>query len=140
MRPSIARLSDMPGPLSPYQAKAAPNMIRNYLFNGYRRLGGELLFWLIPFGTDALIEMHSAQSPRESPRPTRVSLVKDFTEREKETAIQSVITEYADYLDLAKSLERGVLMVGFAVILSAILEIKSSGLSAYHALVVLNIS
>ncbi|KAG6908465.1 hypothetical protein DXG01_004468 [Tephrocybe rancida] len=40
----------MPGPLSPYQAKAAPNMIRSYLFNGYRRLGGELIFWLLPFG------------------------------------------------------------------------------------------
>ncbi|KAG6827012.1 hypothetical protein H0H92_013578 [Tricholoma furcatifolium] len=73
MRPTIPRFSDMPGPkvynlwwgdstgmrqkgvvtytISPFQAKAAPNMIRNYLFNGYRRLGGELLFWLIPFGT-----------------------------------------------------------------------------------------
>ncbi|KAF9467185.1 cytochrome b-c1 complex subunit 8 [Collybia nuda] len=73
MRPSIARFSDMPGPrvynlwwgdkgtirqkgivtytLSPFQSKAAPNMLRNYLFNGYRRLSGEALFFLIPFGT-----------------------------------------------------------------------------------------
>ncbi|KAF8892953.1 cytochrome b-c1 complex subunit 8 [Infundibulicybe gibba] len=72
MRPSIARLSDMPGPkvynlwwgdktgikqkgmvtytISPWQSKAAPNMLRNYLFNGYRRLSGEALFFLIPFG------------------------------------------------------------------------------------------
>ncbi|RDB23761.1 Cytochrome b-c1 complex subunit 8 [Hypsizygus marmoreus] len=73
MRPSIARFSDMPGgkvyslwwgdsggirqkgivqyTLSPFQSKAAPHMIRSYLFNGYRRLSGELLFFLIPFGT-----------------------------------------------------------------------------------------
>ncbi|KAF8063558.1 cytochrome b-c1 complex subunit 8 [Lyophyllum atratum] len=72
MRPSIARFSDMPGPkvynlwwgdqsgmrqkgviqytISPNQSRAAPHMIRNYLFNGYRRLSGELVFWLIPFG------------------------------------------------------------------------------------------
>ncbi|KAG5642278.1 hypothetical protein DXG03_003055 [Asterophora parasitica] len=37
--------------ISPFQAKAAPHMIRNYLFNGYRRLGGELIFWIIPFAT-----------------------------------------------------------------------------------------
>jgi ubiquinol-cytochrome c reductase subunit 8 len=24
-------------------------MIRNYVFNGYRRLSGELFFWVIPF-------------------------------------------------------------------------------------------
>ncbi|PFH53419.1 hypothetical protein AMATHDRAFT_171189 [Amanita thiersii Skay4041] len=72
MRPTFARHSDMPGPkvynlwwgdqtgirqkgitqytLSPFQAKAAPKMIRNYLFNGYRRLAGEAIFWIIPFG------------------------------------------------------------------------------------------
>ncbi|GLB42975.1 putative ucrQ family protein [Lyophyllum shimeji] len=72
MRPSVARQSEMPGPkvyslwwgdrtipkqkgvveytISAYRAKAAPHMLRNYLFNGYRRLSGELVFWLIPFG------------------------------------------------------------------------------------------
>ncbi|TFK31798.1 cytochrome b-c1 complex subunit 8 [Crucibulum laeve] len=69
MRPTLARQSDMPGPknlwwgdksgvrqrgiiqysISPYQVKAAPHLIRNYLFNGYRRLSGELLFFAIPF-------------------------------------------------------------------------------------------
>ena len=36
--------------LSPFQAKAAPQMLRNYLFNGYRRLSAEALFFMIPFG------------------------------------------------------------------------------------------
>jgi ubiquinol-cytochrome c reductase subunit 8 len=25
-------------------------MFRNYLFNGYRRIASELIFWVIPFG------------------------------------------------------------------------------------------
>lgn len=36
--------------LSPWQAKAAPKMLRSYLFNGYRRLSAEALFFLVPFG------------------------------------------------------------------------------------------
>lgn len=36
--------------ISPWQTKAAPNMFREYLFNGYRRLAGEFKFWAIPFG------------------------------------------------------------------------------------------
>ncbi len=36
--------------ISPWQTKAAPNMFRNYLFNGYRRLAGEFVFWAVPFG------------------------------------------------------------------------------------------
>jgi hypothetical protein len=28
-------------------------MFRNYLFNGYRRIAGELIFWVIPFGIGA---------------------------------------------------------------------------------------
>ncbi|KAJ7126516.1 cytochrome b-c1 complex subunit 8 [Mycena crocata] len=72
MRPSIARLGDMPGPkvylqwwgdqsgqrqkgvyqytISPYQSKAAPNMFRSYLFNGIRRLSVYALPILIPSG------------------------------------------------------------------------------------------
>ncbi|EDR10376.1 uncharacterized protein LACBIDRAFT_293619 [Laccaria bicolor S238N-H82] len=72
MKPTAARLSDMPGPkvyslwwgdksggvrlkgitqytLSPYQVKAAPHWLRHYLFNGYRRLSGELFFFGVPF-------------------------------------------------------------------------------------------
>ncbi|KAJ7115798.1 cytochrome b-c1 complex subunit 8 [Mycena epipterygia] len=72
MRPSNALFSDMPGPkvynlwwgdqtatkqkgiyqytISPYQAKAAPHMFRNYLFNGFRRLSVYALPILIPVG------------------------------------------------------------------------------------------
>ncbi|KAJ7449547.1 cytochrome b-c1 complex subunit 8 [Mycena latifolia] len=72
MRPSNALFSDMPGPkvyslwwgdqtgqrhkgiyqytISPYQAKAAPHMFRNYLFNGVRRLSVYALPIGIPFG------------------------------------------------------------------------------------------
>ncbi|KJA23809.1 hypothetical protein HYPSUDRAFT_104568, partial [Hypholoma sublateritium FD-334 SS-4] len=70
MRPTLPRRSDMPGPkvynlwwgdksggtqrgivqytISPYQTKAAPHWLRNYIFNGYRRLSGEVLFFGIP--------------------------------------------------------------------------------------------
>ncbi|KAK7030740.1 ubiquinol-cytochrome-c reductase complex subunit 8 [Favolaschia claudopus] len=72
MKPSVTRLSDMPGPkvynvwwgdrtlpkqrgiyqytLSPYQAKAAPQMFRSYLFNGIRRLGVYALPIFVPAG------------------------------------------------------------------------------------------
>ncbi|KAJ7623379.1 cytochrome b-c1 complex subunit 8 [Roridomyces roridus] len=72
MRPSNALKSDMPGPkvylqwwgdqsaqrmkgvyqytLSPYQAKAAPHMLRSYLFNGIRRLSIYALPIAIPAG------------------------------------------------------------------------------------------
>ncbi|ESK84201.1 ubiquinol-cytochrome c reductase complex ubiquinone-binding protein qp-c [Moniliophthora roreri MCA 2997] len=35
--------------ISPVQAKAAPNMIRSYLFNFYRRISGEAVFFVLPF-------------------------------------------------------------------------------------------
>ena len=35
--------------ISPWQTKAAPHWMRNYLFNGYRRISGELIFFGIPF-------------------------------------------------------------------------------------------
>ncbi|KAF8352058.1 cytochrome b-c1 complex subunit 8 [Amanita rubescens] len=72
MRPTFVRSSGMPGPktfnpwwgdsavmkqrhikqytLSPYQMKAAPQLIRSYLFNGYRRLSAEAFYFLLPFG------------------------------------------------------------------------------------------
>lgn len=74
MRPSVARFSDMPGPqhawskwwgdnsdisgrqkrvytysIAPNQSRAAPNMVRNYLFNFYRRISREAAFFVIPF-------------------------------------------------------------------------------------------
>ncbi|KAJ3937192.1 MAG: cytochrome b-c1 complex subunit 8 [Lentinula lateritia] len=71
MRPSIARASEMPGPkrawsswwgapiikqkgiveytLSPYQTKAAPHWVRNYVFNFYRRVSAEAVYFVIPF-------------------------------------------------------------------------------------------
>ncbi|PPQ77935.1 hypothetical protein CVT25_015410 [Psilocybe cyanescens] len=75
MRPTLPRSSGMPGgkayslwwgdqtgmkqkgvvtygtklaAISPYQTKAAPHFLRSYLFNGYRRLSGEILFFGIP--------------------------------------------------------------------------------------------
>ncbi|KAF5352077.1 hypothetical protein D9758_009449 [Tetrapyrgos nigripes] len=72
MRPSVTRYSDMPGPqhawnrwwgdtalqkqrgvvqytISPYQSKAAPKMIRSYIFNFYRRVSGEAVYFVVPF-------------------------------------------------------------------------------------------
>ncbi|KAF8153036.1 cytochrome b-c1 complex subunit 8 [Crassisporium funariophilum] len=70
MRPTIATQSEMPGgkvynlwwgdksgirqrgviqySISPWQTKAAPHWLRSYLFNGYRRISGELLFFGVP--------------------------------------------------------------------------------------------
>jgi UcrQ family len=44
--------------LSPFQSKAAPQMLRNYLFNGYRRLSAEALFFIIPFGAGQFLFIH----------------------------------------------------------------------------------
>ncbi|KAF8960887.1 cytochrome b-c1 complex subunit 8 [Flammula alnicola] len=71
MRPTLARQSDMPGrefdlnlwwgdkggirqrgivqyTISPWQTKSAPHWLKSYLFNGYRRISGEVLFFGIP--------------------------------------------------------------------------------------------
>lgn len=34
--------------ISPWQTKAAPHFLKNYLFNGYRRISAEVLFFGIP--------------------------------------------------------------------------------------------
>ncbi|KAF9256196.1 hypothetical protein L218DRAFT_237223 [Marasmius fiardii PR-910] len=46
------------------------------------------------------------------------------------------------YIGVVKNLERSIFMVGFAVIISAIIELRTGddGLTPYHALIVLNIS
>ncbi|KAI0672435.1 cytochrome b-c1 complex subunit 8 [Trametes maxima] len=71
MRPTEIRQSDMPGPkvynlwwgdkgihkqkgivtytISPFKTRAVHNLLRNYIFNGYRRLSKEAVFWVIPF-------------------------------------------------------------------------------------------
>ena len=40
--------------LSPFQMRATPNLLRSYLFNGYRRISREALYFLVPFGLGAL--------------------------------------------------------------------------------------
>lgn len=32
-------------------------MFRNYLFNGYRRISSELIFWVLPFGIGASLSI-----------------------------------------------------------------------------------
>ncbi|KAI0795516.1 cytochrome b-c1 complex subunit 8 [Abortiporus biennis] len=71
MRPTVARMSDMPGPkvynlwwgdrgiaaqkgviqyaISPNRQRAAKNMFRNWLFNGYRRLAAQVPYFVVPF-------------------------------------------------------------------------------------------
>ncbi|KAJ8079616.1 ubiquinol--cytochrome-c reductase subunit 8 [Marasmius tenuissimus] len=76
MRPSSTRFSDMPGreclsaskwwgdnhgagvrqrgiiqySISPFQTKSMPNLVRNYVFNFYRRVSAEAIYFLVPFG------------------------------------------------------------------------------------------
>jgi len=71
MRATDIRRSDMPGPkvynlwwgdqelpkqkglvqysMSPMRQRAAHHMIRNWIFNGYRRLSGQVGYWIVPF-------------------------------------------------------------------------------------------
>ena len=35
--------------LSPQRQRAAHNLIRNYVFNGYRRLASHVPYWIVPF-------------------------------------------------------------------------------------------
>ena len=39
--------------MSPFRQRAAKNLIQSYIFNGYRRLSGELVYWAIPFALGA---------------------------------------------------------------------------------------
>ncbi|PCH37490.1 hypothetical protein WOLCODRAFT_109965 [Wolfiporia cocos MD-104 SS10] len=72
MRATDIRRSDMPGPkvyniwwgdrelpkqkgiiqysMSPFRQRATHNILRNWLFNGYRRLSGQVGYWIVPFG------------------------------------------------------------------------------------------
>ncbi|KAI0080415.1 hypothetical protein K474DRAFT_1657836 [Panus rudis PR-1116 ss-1] len=71
MRPTFVVRSEMPGPkvynpwwgsgeaqkmkgvvqysLSPTRTRAMHNLIRNYVFNGYRRLSAHVGYWIVPF-------------------------------------------------------------------------------------------
>ncbi|KAI0317976.1 cytochrome b-c1 complex subunit 8 [Amylostereum chailletii] len=72
MKPSTARMSEMPGPkagnvwwgdyhnlqkqrgitqysVSPFRQNPTAHLFRSYLFNGYRRLSSQFIYWAIPF-------------------------------------------------------------------------------------------
>ncbi|EIW79859.1 hypothetical protein CONPUDRAFT_83121 [Coniophora puteana RWD-64-598 SS2] len=71
MRPSNVVRSDMPGPktfspwwgdtsmarqrgvitysVSPFRQRGSKDLIRNWVFNGYRRLAGQVPYWILPF-------------------------------------------------------------------------------------------
>lgn len=71
MRPTEARFSEMPGPkvwnqwwgstqttrmkgivqysMSPMRQRAMKHVFSNWLFNGYRRLSGQVGYWIVPF-------------------------------------------------------------------------------------------
>ena len=53
-----------PPGLSPFRQRAAKNLFRSYIFNGYRRLSGELVYWAIPFalGTSTISHMYHTPS------------------------------------------------------------------------------
>src|ERR1700722_11753942 len=40
--------------ISPFQSRAAPQMIRSYLFNGYRRLSQQVPYFILPFALGEL--------------------------------------------------------------------------------------
>lgn len=35
--------------MSPFKQRAVHNLFRNYIFNGYRRLSSQAVYWVIPF-------------------------------------------------------------------------------------------
>lgn len=35
--------------VSPFRQRAAHNLIRGYIFNGYRRLASHVPYWILPF-------------------------------------------------------------------------------------------
>ncbi|KAH7911492.1 cytochrome b-c1 complex subunit 8 [Hygrophoropsis aurantiaca] len=71
MRPTNARFSDMPGPktfspwwgdtsmlkqrgiitytLSPFKQRGSKGIFQGWLFNGYKRLAGQIPYWIVPF-------------------------------------------------------------------------------------------
>lgn len=55
----VLLLTAIPSPaLSPFQTRAMPNLIRSYLFNGYRRLSAEAFYFVVPFGLGSLRLIH----------------------------------------------------------------------------------
>jgi hypothetical protein len=77
---------------------------------------------------------HSSSSP---PLPTS-----DASELDADNPLPAFLETQASYISLSKSLERSLFMVGFAIILSSVIELKTSsvGLTPYHTLIVLNMS
>ena len=41
--------SALPIAMSPWKQRPAHHIIRGYIFNGYRRLSGQFVYWSIPF-------------------------------------------------------------------------------------------
>ncbi|KAG7087709.1 hypothetical protein E1B28_013656 [Marasmius oreades] len=66
----------------------------------------------------------------------------DRPQSPKEHPFPNFLRNRSLYIGVVKNLERSIFMVGFAVIISAIIEMRTSpsGLTPYHALIVLNIS
>lgn len=56
----VSPLATLSIAISPFQARAAPQMLQNYLFNGYRRLASQAPYFAIPFavGTRAHSPIH----------------------------------------------------------------------------------
>ncbi|PCH39974.1 hypothetical protein WOLCODRAFT_67042, partial [Wolfiporia cocos MD-104 SS10] len=35
--------------ISPFRQRATHNMFRSWLYNGYRRMSGQVAYWIVPF-------------------------------------------------------------------------------------------
>ncbi|KAG5652505.1 hypothetical protein H0H81_004776 [Sphagnurus paluster] len=83
-----------------------------------------------------------SRPPSQKSHATNISATPADLEAAREaSSFKAFIHSNSEFIGLAKGLERSLFMIGFAVILSAIIQARSaSGLTAYHALIVLNIS
>ena len=97
---------------------------------------------MAPLGSDPPLEQGASTGTSSAVLPQSIPITRSPTPPPHPShPSQNFLLENAEYLNMAKSLERSLFMVGFAVIISAILQTKSTtGLTPYHALIVLNIS
>ncbi|GBE83584.1 hypothetical protein SCP_0506390 [Sparassis crispa] len=51
--------------MSPFQQRATHHMFRSWLFNGYRRLSGQMPYWIVPalIGVSHLFPLSPALTP-----------------------------------------------------------------------------
>lgn len=54
-----------PTGLAPNRQRSGKNLLRNYLFNGFRRLSSQAVYWVIPFGLGTSCYLRSAMSMAE---------------------------------------------------------------------------